>query len=204
MSDASARTVGYMMSQAGFLTERREQLMPFLIDLAEALDERQLIDTPDGVEVPWASGNTKPVMFLDPVTAAVGVCLVVGNRLMEATVDVSLEALLTGVVWPKVRHLAAKRRGSSWSDRPVRVHLGLWHQADNVYIGVVSLLGTDEADDEQAVLLMDEALKRGREWVRKHGVSKPVLLYRVENGELSPQPILRDTVPNATTLDAAL
>ncbi|HEY5052364.1 MAG TPA: hypothetical protein VII45_03030 [Solirubrobacterales bacterium] len=86
-----------------------------------------------------------------------------------------------------------RRRREGYADKPMTVSFGVWYDTDAVYIGAVASLGANEGDDHLADLI-PEAQRRGLAWVEAHGITKPVVIFPIRNGELASVPTLSDSI----------
>jgi hypothetical protein len=93
-----------------------------------------------------------------------------------------------------LRKLFKRRREEGYGDRRLAISFGAWYDSDGVYIGAEGELNAEDADTGVADLF-PAAQRAGLAWIKAHGVTKPVLMYHIENGKLGTEPTLSDSVP---------
>lgn len=137
-----------------------------------------------------AEGATQAI----PALALLGVHIFLQTPLGDWAVGKVCDEIWDHKLRGPLRKLFKRRRKEGYGERRLAISFGAWYDIDGVYIGAEGELNAEDADTGVADLF-PAAQRAGLAWVKAHGVTKPVLMYHIENGKLATEPTLSDSVP---------
>lgn len=193
-------------SRAGLFSDVKDYAMPFLAEIDNSLAELGMgtgeqstdassFSVPEGLFPKSKLADTLPRADLGISALVVGVTLFLGTsvgswavqKLCDEYYNAKVRPALVGLVrrWRKDKHSRGK-------PPPVAV-FDHWFDVDQVLVRVALWLD-GQVDKSDPTKHITEALRSAQDYIKNNGVTRPVMVYRVRNGELS-APSLYDQVP---------
>lgn len=206
MADAGSKPVdtpvlAYWSADQGSITERklaREFWSPVGDSLGadgiEYVEEvRSSFHLPDGL-VPPANKIMPQNSFV--LGAVLALSLFVAEGAGQWGVAKVCEHIWEHKLRAPFERLLKRRQQEGYGSTPLTVSLGTWYDKDRIFIGFLGEVRADE-DHGRLVALFPTAQLRGLAWLDEHEAAKPVIIYRVENGDLSHEPEQLDSIPHS-------
>jgi hypothetical protein len=178
---------------SGKLTFADELAMPFLRESIFALIKEGHEEV-DEYPIEIAAVGKVPTAFFGVDDAVVGILLFSHTPMGQWAINRICDNVWDKTVRPAFRKLIKRRDKNGGLDGgALTLTFGAWFETDNVFVQVIASLKTGE-DPKKIESLVPEAFHRARNWIEGHGVQQPVLVYRIQNGNLSLNPTLADIV----------
>jgi hypothetical protein len=181
--------------QSGKFSFSTELAMPFLEEAVGVLVKDGGTET-DRYPITFeAIGAKGPIALFGFDDAIVGIMIFLHTPMGQWAVDRICDALWDKGLRPAVRRLFKRReKESGFGARPLTLCVGAWFDVDTVFVQVIVSLKQGE-DAKKAQKLIPQAFQLAYDWIESHGITHPVLVYRIRDGKLSTHPTLAETVP---------
>jgi hypothetical protein len=136
-----------------------------------------------------------PTAVIDGITLVVGLSVFLGTSIGGWAVSRVCDDVFDAKVRPALARLFQKQQQDKiLRRRELIVRFGAWYDTDGIFVEVIAAIGPED-DRDRVEELLPEAHRRALVWIEQHGITKPVLTYRVRHGDLSKFPHLGDAIP---------